>query len=72
MNMKRSYELTESERRALTRARHEAGYTQAELAAEVGCSPQTISNYETGKYPVGGGMLSKFMDLLPRFEGVDR
>lgn len=72
MNTKRSYELTESERQALQRARYDAGYTQAELAVEVGLTATTIGNYENGRTPVGGGTLRQLKELLPKFEGVDR
>nr|DAK00025.1 MAG TPA: Helix-turn-helix XRE-family like protein [Bacteriophage sp.]DAM51297.1 MAG TPA: Helix-turn-helix XRE-family like protein [Caudoviricetes sp.] len=36
------------ERAALKRARREAGFTQAELAALVGCGQQTVSKHESG------------------------
>jgi len=72
MNRKQSYELTPSERQTLRRARQDAGYTQGDLADEVGLAAVTISNYETGRYPVGGGTLRQFEELLPGFEGLDR
>jgi len=72
MNRKQSYELTYDERQALKQARLDAGYTQAELAAEVDLTAVTISNYETGRHPVGDGTLRRFEELLPGFEGLDR
>jgi DNA-binding XRE family transcriptional regulator len=67
-----SVELTYGERQALKQARIEAGYTQGELAAEIGLASNTISNYETGQGPVMDGALRRFEELLPEFEGPHR
>lgn len=47
-------------------AREEAGYSQEQLAAKIGCSQSTLSNYEKGKRRIYLAQLEKIAEVLGR------
>lgn len=47
-------------------AREEAGYSQDHLAAKIGCSQSTLSNYEKGKRRIYLNQLEKIAEVLGR------
>lgn len=48
----------------LQMAREEAGYNQEQLAAKIGCSQSTLSNYEKGKRRIYLAQLDKIAQVL--------
>lgn len=52
--------------RQVIRARHAAGWTQAELAARAGVRQETISRIETGKHSAGLKTMAKIDRALKR------
>lgn len=48
----------------LQMAREEAGYNQEQLAAKIGCSQSTLSNYEKGKRRIYLAQLDKIAAVL--------
>ncbi|MBF7084090.1 helix-turn-helix domain-containing protein [Desulfallas sp. Bu1-1] len=50
--------------RQLQLAREEAGYSQEQLAAKIGCSQSTLSNYEKGKRRIYLAQLEKIAEIL--------
>lgn len=45
-------------------AREEAGFSQEQLAAKIGCSQSTLSNYEKGKRRIYLAQLEKIAEVL--------
>ncbi|MFZ5651773.1 MAG: helix-turn-helix domain-containing protein [Bacillota bacterium] len=52
--------------RQLQLAREEAGLSQEQLAARVGCSQSTLSNYEKGKRRIYLAQLERIAEVLQR------
>lgn len=52
--------------RQLQLAREEAGLSQEQLAARVGCSQSTLSNYEKGKRRIYLAQLEKIAEVLQK------
>lgn len=50
--------------RQIQLAREQAGYNQEQLAAKIGCSQSTLSNYEKGKRRVYLAQLQKIAEVL--------
>lgn len=50
--------------RQLQLAREEAGFSQEQLAAKIGCSQSTLSNYEKGKRRIYLAQLEKIAEIL--------
>lgn len=48
----------------LQSAREQAGYSQEQLAAKIGCSQSTLSNYEKGKRRIYLAQLENIAELL--------
>jgi len=52
--------------RRIQLAREQAGLSQAELAAKLGCTQSALSNYELGKRRIHLGMLEQIAQLLKK------
>ena len=52
--------------RQLQLAREEAGWSQEQMAAKIGCSQSTLSNYEKGKRRIYLAQLEKISEILNR------
>lgn len=50
--------------RQLQLAREQAGYSQEQLAAKIGCSQSTLSNYEKGKRRIYLAQLAHIAEIL--------
>ncbi|WP_051273640.1 helix-turn-helix domain-containing protein [Desulfotruncus alcoholivorax] len=50
--------------RQLQLAREQAGYSQEQLAAKIGCSQSTLSNYEKGRRRIYLAQLEKIAEIL--------
>ena len=50
----------------LLQAREEAGFSQEQLAAKLGCSQSTLSNYEKGKRRIYLAHLEKIAEILSK------
>ncbi len=57
---------------AIRRARERAGHSQASLAAELGCTQQSISKWEAGTAKPSAAKVSELDDLLGFTEGERR
>jgi len=52
--------------RQLQLAREQAGWSQEQMAAKIGCSQSTLSNYEKGKRRIYLAQLEKISEILNR------
>lgn len=52
--------------RQLQLAREQAGWSQEQMAAKIGCSQSTLSNYEKGKRRIYLAQLEKIAEILNR------